>query len=578
MLTGIDPAVVLFRLWLGPILLVTVLVVAALARQVAGRWWAGPVTAGVAVLARPLLPGGPAAVPGGSPVSLLSPSETYLLPFLILLTALCVELVRDRPLGRGWFLVGPLALACAGAKASGLPVLIAGVAVASVARFVVTRTVGRRALLALGVLVAALGAGLAVFVGGGAGGLSPQALSELQWIAPYAHTIAPHAPTAPGPLPPGLATAGTKGWLFALGIVGWWLLLQSPRLVGLATLGRRPGRTDPAVWLLAGATVAGTGAMWSLFHPSDSQAYFLLPVLPFAALLTVLLLPVAATERYWRPVLAAGAAGLVLAGVLRLVAGRHGPGPASTYRGWAAGLAGPVLVALAVAAALVVGWWLACRYRPGGARLPGARLRGAGRPGAGWRGVRLRGAGVPVAVAVLLGASLGAGAIGVLPRAARVVTGVPAPKAGSRPVTAAEIRAARWLDAHAGPTDVVATNVHCLRLVTRPYCDSRAFWVSGFGGHRTLVESWGYTDAAVAAHGRHGHSYPRQPFADPALFALDERAFAAPDAATLAELRHRYRVRWLFADRRAGPVAARLGRYARLQHTDGPAAIYQLWP
>ena len=548
MITGIDPATVEFRLWLGPIVLVTVLALAGLARQVTARWWAGPVTAGVAVLGRPLLPGGPAAVPGGSPVSWLSPSQTYLIPFLVLLTALCVDLVRGRPIGRGWWLFGPLALACAGAKASGLPVLTAGVAVALAARFVADRTVGWRPLVALGGLVAAMGVGVTLFVGGGANGLTLQALSELQWITPYRHTLAPPGPTAPGPLPPGLATGGATGWVFVLGIVGWWLLLQSPRLVGLAAVGRRPGRTDPAVWLLAGATVAGTGALWFLFHPSDSQAYFFLPVLPFGTLLTVRLLP---ARRPWRPVLAAGAVGLVLAVVLRYAAGPGAAEPASTYRAWAAAMARPVLVALVVAAVLVGGWLLLRRYG-------------------------LRGGGAPAAVAALLGASLGAGAVEVLPRTVTVATAVPVPSPASRPVSAAEIRAARWLDRHAAPDDVVATNVHCTHLVTRPHCDSRAYWVSGFGGHRTLVESWAYTDAAVAAHGRHGHSYIRQPFADRRLLALNDRAFTAPDAATLGELRDRYRVRWLLADRRAGPVAPRLRRYARLRHTDGPAAVYEL--
>jgi hypothetical protein len=286
--------------------------------------------------------------------------------------------------------------------------------------------------------------------------------------------------------------------------------------------------------------------MWLLFNPSDSQAYFFLPTLPFAALLAVRLL----TPR--PALLVAGGIGLVAAGALRAVSG-PAEEPDRTYRSWAAAMATPVLVALVVGVALTAVWWLVRRRR------------------------RLRGHGAAAAVSVLLGASLAAGAAGTLPRAADVVTGVPAPDPADRPVSAAEYRAARWLDAHARPDDVVATNVHCLRLVTtRPYCDSRAFWVSGFGGHRTLVESWGYTDAAVAAHGRHGHSYTVQPFADPALFALNERAFARPDPATLATLRRRYAVRWLFADSRAGPVSSRLGALAYRRHADGPVTVYEL--
>ena len=73
-----------------------------------------------------------------------------------------------------------------------------------------------------------------------------------------------------------------------------------------------------------------------------------------------------------------------------------------------------------------------------------------------------------------------------------------------RLITAEEMRAALWLDAHAGRDDLVATNVHCQPIARRKPCDARAFWVAGLGGRRTLIESWGYSDEAVAANGRNG--------------------------------------------------------------------------
>lgn len=161
------------------------------------------------------------------------------------------------------------------------------------------------------------------------------------------------------------------------------------------------------------------------------------------------------------------------------------------------------------------------------------------------------------------------------PTAARV--GPPAGSAAERmSVTEAEMRAALWLDAHAADDDVVATNVHCQPVRTGPNCDARAFWVSGLGGHRTVLESWSYTDEALAAHGNGGRGYAQQPAADQERFALNERAFAAPTAGDLDRLRREYGVRWLFADSRAGQVSPDLATLATVRLVDDSVTIYEL--
>ncbi|HWG99714.1 MAG TPA: hypothetical protein VNV66_10400, partial [Pilimelia sp.] len=179
-------------------------------------------------------------------------------------------------------------------------------------------------------------------------------------------------------------------------------------------------------------------------------------------------------------------------------------------------------------------------------------------------------------LAAVLGASVAAGVVGTVQTLARGRVGAAPPDRERLAVTEAEMRAALWLDAHAADDDVVATNVHCRPVPTREHCDARAFWVAGLGGHRTVVESWGYTDQAVAAHARDGRSYPRQPAPDAQRFALNERAFTAPTAADLRILRQRYGVRWLFADDRAGPVSPELGRLATLRLVSGSVRIYEL--
>jgi hypothetical protein len=146
-----------------------------------------------------------------------------------------------------------------------------------------------------------------------------------------------------------------------------------------------------------------------------------------------------------------------------------------------------------------------------------------------------------------------------------------------RAITRDEAIAALWLDDHAGRDDVVATNVHCVNVSWVSRCDARAFWVAGLSGRRTLVESWGYTDQAVAQDGVNGKRYYLQPAPYPDRFALNQRVFATGAAADVAVLRDRYHVRWLFADSRAaGGVATALARSATLRYSAGTVAIYEL--
>jgi hypothetical protein len=218
--------------------------------------------------------------------------------------------------------------------------------------------------------------------------------------------------------------------------------------------------------------------------------------------------------------------------------------------GWAWALALPVLRTAAVLAALLVvvaiAGFIMRRKMP-------------------WRVLAV------VAVAAVLGSSIGTG----LDRTVQGLRQTPNPRGSSgRLVTTDEMRAALWLDQHVPNDDVVATNVHCQPIKTKPACDARAFWVAGLGGHRTVVESWGYSDEAVQANGLDGRKYVFQPAPYPAEFALNEQAFSNPTPAVLAQLRSQYKVKWLFADTRAGTVSAQLPTLATVKFTSGPVTIY----
>jgi hypothetical protein len=547
MITKIPPAVVLLRLWLVPIGLVTVVVSASLARDLTAKWWAGALGGAGALLAWPLVLGSVASAFGGYPLSFFSPSQSYALPLLGLLIGVSVDVLRGRRLGWAWALVFPLALACAGAKSSALPPFVAGLALAVVVLFLRQRDRLRAGLIFFGLVLVAMLVGAKIFAGGGAGTLAFQPFAVLDWFAPYRKTIgAGDAIDGTLAVPAGVEHAGAADWVFILGLVGWWVLMQAPRLLGLLTLTARRSRTDPAAWMLAGVGIAGTGGAWLLWHPSASQVYFYMSAVPFAAVLTVWLL--ADQLRGWRP-LAAG----LLAGALWALLAPHGPTPRHNRApDWAWALAEPVL--LTAAAALVVGLAVLLAWRFATGRYAWRAIPGG-------------------LIAAVLGCAL-AGAVQVAVKQDRQH----APAGNPRlVVTADEMRAALWLGRHSGRDDVIATNVHCQPVTSVGRCDARAFWAVALTGRRALVESWGYTDQAVAADGVNGKRYPMQPAPYPDRFALNERVFAQGAPADVERLRTEYHVKWLLADARAVTgVSPGLARVAHLRYQAGPVSVFEL--
>ncbi len=550
MISGVDAPTVLFRLWIVPIVAVTVVVTAAFVRQLSGKWWAGALGGVVGMLGVPLYLGQPADVFGGTPTSVYSPSQAYVYPMLGLLLMLAVDLLRGEPLRWGWTMIFPLALVCAGAKSSALPPLIAGLGLAGL--FILIKDRRRLAALAgfLGLVLAAMLAGLKIFAGGGAGTLGIQPFAITWWIPSYRATLGTNDVNSGDlSLPVGVENAGITGLAFLAGLLLWWLIMQAPRTLGVLALGARRTRRDPAAWLLAGFTLAGAGATWLFWHPAASQLYFFTTVIPFATALTAWYL--ADQARSWRPVVAGLVAGGIWVAVLTPVAR-----PAEDHLGtWSWALSWPLLRTALVAAVLAAVGLVV------------------------WRLIRGRFAGGAVLVA-LIAAVLGAGLgrqIVVQTELISDARTAPPPLNQSRILLEEEAAAALWLNANSGRDDVVATNVHCWPITWTSACDARAFWVAGLGGRRTLIESWGYTDQAVARHGAGGKSFALQPAPYPDRFVLNQRTFAEGSPADVAALRDRYGVRWLLADERApGGVSPRLRESAEVRFTSGPVTVYHL--
>ncbi|GAA2596459.1 hypothetical protein GCM10010435_89580 [Winogradskya consettensis] len=546
MITGIPEHVVLLRLWNVPIGAIGVLVTAVLAREVIGKWWAGPLAGALAFIGIPLSLGAPLMAYGTSALVFASPSQTYAMPLLGLLALIAVDVLRGRPLGPLWYVTPPLALAVAGSKSSALPPLVAGIGLAGLVLWIRHRKFPLRIALFLVAVLIPMIIGTKLFAGGGAGTLGLQPFAVIRWMDPYSMSLGQNDGIAPnGFLPPGLAGADAKGWVFAVGIIGWWLLMESPRLLGILGIGNRRMRADPVAWMFGGMIVAGTAATWLLWHPSASMLYFFLCMVPFGSVLTVWLLA-ENVRRWWVPVagLLAGAAWALIAPAVAR------PEYRTSWSQWSWALGLPVLRTLGfvVAGAILV---LVLRKS--------------------YRSL------VVAVVAAVVGASLAYGTSSYTKSWWNAEFGpAPAAAAPARQLTRAEMRAALWLDENAGNDAVVATNVHCQPIGRAKPCDARAFWVAGLGGRRTLVESWGYSDATVAANGVNGIKYPLQPAPDPALFALNERVFTVADVADVRALREAYGVKWLFADSRAGTVSPQLAMQAKVAYTAGSVTIYEL--
>jgi hypothetical protein len=150
------------------------------------------------------------------------------------------------------------------------------------------------------------------------------------------------------------------------------------------------------------------------------------------------------------------------------------------------------------------------------------------------------------------------------------------------PAGAAE--AGRWLRAHSGVHDRVATNSHC-RLGGNG-CDSRDFWLAAYSERQVLVEGWSYTEPAFASGGLWDWTLAGSPFWDPALLAANDEVFYHPTAANVAAFAQAHRVRWLVAVGTI-PFPARgvkkmlhanpdLARFATPRFHAGDIAVYEV--
>jgi hypothetical protein len=551
-ITRLSPILVLWRLWLLPVMFVALLAGAALARQVSRVWWTG-LLAGLTFVVPQLgflVPAWPQVDLVG-PAGLLTPSQT-LATLVVTAAAYFVIAALYRGGGRGvWFLVVAVAIAGGGSKPTVLPILLGGVGLSALFLLLRERRFPWRSV-GIGGLLVAIAVWAMLTVAGSTSGTGIQLFAIAKFQPGY------RGATGDGSL------AGTGGLVLQsltgdhLAVVGAVVTLAGLALAhagllagfGLTTI--RAVRHDPVGWWLVGALTAAWLGLSLVNHPSASEYYFLRSGLPFAAAAVGWLVAAGVRGRSRRTILRLSLAGLATGTAIAVCADlvrRSATGPRAAQ---IEVLARPVLMAVGLAVLALVAWLLVARRRLG-----------------------LAGLGTAFAMLVVIGLPIGttasdAWAVRDTPGSGHFVS------TGWR-VYPDELAAAQWLAKNSPPDDVVVSNTFCRPAGSQlAGCDARGYIVSGIAGRRTLLEGWAYTQRGLAANGVNGRKYIFQPSPWPERVELTNRVLTAPTPQLLAQLWSQYGVRWIYADLRDGPISPNLDNLAVLRHQESRVKIYEL--
>ena len=549
LVSGAPAATVVLRLWIIPLLALTALTGARLAMELSGRWWSGPVAAWaiVAFQGTNLLP-----VSGDAGVIVPeSPSQVFVLPLVLGVTTLIVRALRGLRLGAGWAVLALLLVVAAGAKPTAMPLVLAGTCLAGLS-LLVQRRRQWRAALGVASMVAVILPVSFLAVAGSDTGSRITLFDFVEWMPLYHRlTGAGFSPSAGPVLPEGVNDLSARSLVILAILLLVPLVTNVGRLAPFAWLASARLRKDPAAWFMGGFVIAGWGVYLVLSHPGYSQAYFLRLASPVASVFGAWALAAAlpCAVRAGHRVVAVLAGGTIFGALVVALGGAVTPALSAEGETRlsvvAVSFGAPVALLFAAIVAGLVAWRVVRRRAPG--------LRG-------W------GSGVVLAALVLGGPAYGA-IKSSAPALLGFVVDTALPGRGGLTLRPGAGAAMSWVDQHIPNDAVVATNRHCGSGPERPRCASVAFWVSGLGGRRTVIEGWGYTSGSTS------WSAPA-PF--PERLAVNDAVFTDPSPKTIDRLRHDYGASWLVADTSAGHVSPELARFAAPKFSSGEVTVYEL--
>lgn len=554
-ITGLDPAMIVFRLWFAPLLVAVVLCVAALARQVGKAWWTGPAAAFAAVVVTRVAIWDWFGF-SAQPVQPLSPTQTYGSLLSLAVAAVLLPLLFGRQPRRAWILVALLFLASSGAKPTTIPLVLAGTGVAGLFVLIRHRRIHRAALLTgVGLVVLALVAARSVT--GSTAGTAIRLFGPVRILPGYAAVTGDTGFPQPGA---GVIVAGLENPDGA--VIEWAVLILLSVLLALATCViplllpfERRLRTDPVHWWLFGVLLGGWLGFLLVDHPGAAEYYFIGSALPFGVVLTTSLVVAGLrgrAPRVRRTVLIASAGVAALVAVLIRTVGNVSVDPGrDSGDAITAALLRPLIWFAVIVLLAVAGWLLARQYRPS-----------------------IRGLGIAVAAAAVLGLTFA----GRMPHEWGTTLAMKTPDQPPwqrPPYSVQENEAADWVRHNVPDDDVVATNTLCLLPRRVGECDARGYLVSGIGGRRAYIEGWAYTPQSMANQTSTTH-YTELPSPWPDRVGLTYRAIAQPSVAVMDELKVAG-VRWLFVDDRfSAPDVDALAAVADLRFDNGKVQIFQL--
>jgi hypothetical protein len=562
-LTGVDLPVLLLRLDLVTTVVLVALTTGAIANCLTKHRWVGPLAAALLLIVQDLAPvswdrltSDQRASAAGVPYDTSlwwSTSGGYAAIVFAPLAVMLVVGLRGRLSRSGWVLMSMALVAGAGSKASILPVVLAGTLLVALCQWRRgTRSHVGYALGAAGLTVGAFAASWVVLYRGQSQGLE---LFPIRFVM-----TTPLGSSVLGPEVPGSSV------MVGLGVLALCLLASTPSWAGLALLGLHGDlRRDPAAQFAWGAALLGLAGVALLYHPGQSNLYFLrtaLPVMCAAAawgMCAAFRTSSGTGVGAWRFLLSVCLAGSATTVALSQIDWLHFP-PSSR--------AGERLATAAVPFFCVaMGSFLAGLL----SRLLVRSVR---------RTREARTAVAALACALFLA---GAGSVQVI---AQVVRGsiqtspgtvVPDSNPGQQ-IHGDNVKAAQWVRDHALPDDVILTNVLCANEPsgTRQGCDNRTFWVAAYSERRTYLSGWGYTATANRLAAEEGVVNAWEaPFWNQEEVVRIRGFLASPTPGGARAFAHQG-VRWILVAPGFDEASPALSEVADLEHRVNGTLVYRL--
>ncbi|TDO45847.1 hypothetical protein EV643_112175 [Kribbella sp. VKM Ac-2527] len=543
-----DPSHVLMHHWQLTFVISLVVAGWAAGEALTGKTWVGA----VAGTLTGVLPGTLqlAGYADASPAQVVQGPTGALAALVMLgLVGPTVLILRKQATPGVWIAMALMIGLATGTKPTVLPIMLAGAAVVGLFAWIRERRLPWR-IVVIGAL-----AGGGFFLAttfaltGSTGGSRIQLLASLRAL-PFYQTVTGDKsfPATGGWVLPTVATGEERLLWFAAILVGYYLLLNSARLLSLLGTATSPARRDPAYWWVAGCVAAGTTITLVFSHTGYSEFHFLRTV---TALGVVGAVAVASTlideTTRWRPILAAAGAAFGVAMLTRLFWFEVTDVVTPVVRAYVALLLPAQLVAVAAVIIIV---------------LTKNRSRSL---------VLLQ------VIAVVIAAALPNQVVVFGRNLYHAVTHQPvvADKNDRTYLTAAEQEAMIWLRQNAQRGDVAVSNVFCMPAPYRRGCPDDAFWVSGLSGVQQYLGGWAYAPANLEAT-QNQFSFLTQPSPWPDRLQQSLDAVRRPNPRLFAMLKNDAGVDWVIADLRAGPVSPRLDQLLELAYSNSDIRIYRL--